>query len=127
MKKLLIAFASLIILSGCTQRIGDFTVASTKNMDLNNSDIFIADRVEGNDTKPIILFPLGIPSMKEATDQAIEKDRCAVGLSDVTITSGFFSFFVGAVWYDVEGNLIIDKAQPGCADWVYDPAKFSKK
>ncbi|MOA33810.1 hypothetical protein D3C78_1551390 [compost metagenome] len=48
-------------------------------------------------------------------DKAIEKDKCAVGLSDVVISNRNHSFFFGYYGIRVEGDLIIDAAQPGCA------------
>ena len=109
------AVAVVALLStGCSQRIADFTLASTKNVDLNNGDFVKGKRVTGEDTKIIILFPIGIPSVKEAADVAIEKDKCAVALTDVTADSEFFSFLVGYVKYKVEGNLVIDKSIAGC-------------
>lgn len=63
----------------------------------------------------MVLFPLGIPNVKTAVDQAIEKDRCAVGLSDLVITSLQQAFVVGRMGFRVEGNLIIDQNIDGCS------------
>ncbi|MCY1465836.1 hypothetical protein D9M71_840340 [compost metagenome] len=73
----------------------------------------------------MVLIPLGQPNVKEAIDRAVEKERCAVGLSNVVINQEFFSFFFGYVRYNVEGDLILDRAQPGCgsvASQYYQPA-----
>ena len=120
MKKITLAAVVLATLlsTGCAQRVADFTLASTKNVDLNNGDFVKGKRVTGEDSKPIILVPIGIPSIKEAADQAIEQDTCAVALSDVTADSEFFSFFFGYVKYKVEGDLVIDKSRPGCEKYV---------
>lgn len=112
-----IAIASTVLLSGCAQRIADFTLASTKNVELNNGEFITGKRVIGDDTKAIVIFPLGVPSIKEAADKAIEKDKCAVALTDVTADSEFFSFLVGYVKYEIEGNLVIDKSKKGCENW----------
>ncbi|ELJ8809462.1 hypothetical protein RUL24_000790 [Vibrio parahaemolyticus] len=119
MKKIIItmAVASSLLLSGCAQRVADFTLASTKNVELNDGDFVKGDRVTGEDSKPIIIFPLGIPSVKEASDQAIENDKCAVALTDVTADFEFFSFFFGFQKYKIEGDLVIDKSQKGCENW----------
>lgn len=116
MKKIALASALLATLftTGCAQRVADFTLASTKNVDLNNGQFIKGKRVEGEDTKVIILFPLGVPSIKEATDRAIEIDPCAVALTDVTADSEFFSFLFGYVKYRVEGDLVIDTSRAGC-------------
>ena len=42
-------------------------------------------RVTGEDSAAVVLFPTGIPNVKEAAARAIEKDKCAVALSDVVI------------------------------------------
>jgi len=109
------AIVSALILTGCSQRIADLTVASTKNFNLNSGQLVKGKRVTGVDTKAVILFPLGVPSVKEAADNAIEQDTCAVGLSDVAVDSEFFAFLVGYMKYKVEGDLILDKSRPGCS------------
>jgi hypothetical protein len=107
-----------LLSTGCAQRVADFTLASTKNVDLNNGDFVKGKRVTGEDSKAIVIFPLGIPSIKEAADEAIEQDTCAVALTDVTADSEFFSFFFGYIKYTVEGDLVIDKSRPGCENYV---------
>lgn len=115
MKKFaLAAILGAVFVSGCTVRVADMTVGSTKNYNLNSSKFVKGARVVGEDKYPVILFPLGIPNLKTAMDNAIEKDKCAVGLSDVVISHLNHSFLVGAVGVRAEGNLIIDASQPGC-------------
>ncbi|WGY45752.1 hypothetical protein [Vibrio sp. ABG19] len=119
MKKVMlsIAVAGSLLVTGCAQRVADFTLASTKNVELNGGEFVKGPRVSGEDSKPVVIFPLGVPSVKEAADKAIEKDRCAVGLTDVTADSKFFSFLFGFIAYEVEGDLLIDKSKPGCENW----------
>lgn len=52
--------------------------------------------------------------MKTAIDKAIEHDKCAVGLSNLVITQLNHSFIFGKIGVRAEGNLIIDRALPGC-------------
>ncbi|HQQ75341.1 MAG TPA: hypothetical protein PK031_09330, partial [Pseudomonadales bacterium] len=70
-------FIAVALLSGCSHRIGDFTVASTKNINIKDGHHRIDEnkRLRGNDTIHIIFFiPTGAyPDMKEAMDNAIEK------------------------------------------------------
>ncbi|HIF9199637.1 TPA: hypothetical protein ACX6S8_000654 [Photobacterium damselae] len=119
MKKIIsiLFVSSSLLLTGCAQRVADFTLASTKNVSLNNGHFVEGPRVTGEDQKAIFIIPLGVPSVKEATDNAIEQDKCAVGLTDVTADSEFFSFFVGYIKYKIEGNLLIDTSKPGCKNW----------
>ncbi|MDD2365495.1 MAG: hypothetical protein PHN84_04965 [Desulfuromonadaceae bacterium] len=95
---------------GCVQRITDFTIISSKNIDLSNGANFKRDgkRIEGEDSKPIILIPIGIPNAKEALDNAIQGVPGCVGLVDGVLESEYFSFFFGYVKYRVKGTCLID-------------------
>jgi len=120
-KNILMSLALLTIVTGCSTRIVDLTVASTKNMDLASNGLVTAGRVTGADTVPIIFnVPIGRIDMKEAIDNAIEKDSCGVGLADVVVSHEFFAFIFGYVEYNVEGNLIIDSGVNGCSKYA-DP------
>ncbi|MEI7815866.1 MAG: hypothetical protein WCI45_01625 [Desulfuromonadales bacterium] len=107
-------FCSVVLavscLSGCVTRITDFTVISSKNVDLSRGADFVKGevRVEGEDSKPIILFPIGIPNAKEALDQAIQGTPGYVALVDGVLEHEFFSFLVGYVKYRVKGTCLID-------------------
>lgn len=111
---ILLGLVALFSISGCTTRVADMTVASTKNADINSGAFIIGKRVYGRDTRPVVLVPLGMPSVKEAMDNAIEVDRCAVALTNVTVDEKIFSFLIGMVQYEVEGNLVIDSSVNGC-------------
>jgi hypothetical protein len=119
MKKIILTLAimSTIVLSGCSTRVADFTVVSTKNMNLNSGELVSGDRVEGSDGVPVVLFPLGRPNIKEATDHAIENDRCVVGLTDVVLDQFAFAFIIGYISFDIEGTQVVDKSLPGCENW----------
>lgn len=113
MRIILIALASVTLLSGCVHRIGDFTVASTKNMDIKRTlhRVDESERLVGKDTKHIILFiPTGTPNMKEAMDNAVEQRQGAVGLSNVTVKSGLWwiPYIYGQSSYEVEGNPVYE-------------------
>ncbi|WP_131864709.1 hypothetical protein [Biostraticola tofi] len=94
------------------------TVGSTKNYNINAAKFLKGPRVTGEDKYPVVLFPLGIPNMKTAMDGAIEKDKCAVGLSDVVVTQLNHAFIFGTFGYRAEGNLIIDKTLPNCENHI---------
>lgn len=116
MKKLLVAAlaVSTVTFTGCSIRMADMTVASTKNYNLNSNQFVKGQRVTGEDKVPVVLFPLGVPNFKTAIDRAIEKDRCAVALSDVVITQLNQAFLVGQIGYRIEGTQVIDRSQPEC-------------
>lgn len=115
MKKIAVVVIGALVLSGCAQRVADLTIASTKNYNLNGDKFVKGARVKGEDSKPVILVPLGMPNVKEAADLAIEQNKCAVALADVVVTQYNHSFFVGKVGVIVEGDLILDQTLPGCA------------
>jgi len=102
----------VVLLTACTTRLLDFTVVSSKNIDLSKADSFERgkSRVEGVDAAWIIIFvPTGIPNMKEAIDRALEKVPGAVALVDGVVSSKFLYFLLAAQSaYVVEGTPLID-------------------
>ena len=56
-------------LSSCSTRLIDFTVISSKNVTLRLPNDAKGPRTEGKDTK----YCYGMPNIKQATDNAIEK------------------------------------------------------
>lgn len=115
MKKLLVAIlGATFLLSGCTTRIADLTVGSTKNYNINSNKFVKGKRVSAEDTVPVIIVPAGIPNLKTAFDRAIEQDECAVALSDVVIYRLDHSFLLGSVGYRVEGTQVLDRNLPEC-------------
>jgi len=96
-------------LTGCVQRLTDFTIISSKNIDLSRGAEFErGQRIEGTDTVPIILVPVGIPNAKAAMDDAIEKVPGCVGLLDGVVEQEFFSFLFGYAKYRVKGTCLLD-------------------
>jgi hypothetical protein len=106
---------SLILINGCSQRLIDFKMISSKNVDLSQMSQFKRDsqRVEGVDKTHIIFFiPTGVPNAKEALDRAIESVPGAVALVDGVITHHFWwiPYIYGQSYYVVEGTPIINPA-----------------
>jgi len=71
-------FLAGVLSSSCTIRHGDFTVLSTKNVEISRVDLKQIDftrNVEGTDGRFSLLFiPFGAkPIMEEAVDSCIEK------------------------------------------------------
>ncbi|HEX4501882.1 MAG TPA: hypothetical protein VH187_12130 [Scandinavium sp.] len=114
MKKLMLIAAGVILLSGCTVRVADLTVASSKNYNLNSTKFVKGKRVTAEDSYPVILFPTGIPNVKTAIDRAIEQNRCAVGLTDMVVSQLNHAFIFGKIGVRVEGNLLLDRSVAGC-------------
>lgn len=118
MKKIasMVLAISLLFISGCAQRLGDFTVISTSNINLNSGEFVTGERIEGQDSVPIILFPIGIPNMESAVEDAVfsNKNNCIVGLENATLSHEYFSFLFGYAAYKVKGNAIYDTSRPNC-------------
>ncbi len=114
------AFALLTLslsfaLTGCTIRLGDFTMMSTKNVDLSRGANFERgpNRIEGRDTIHIILFiPCGRPNIKDAVDRAIQSTPGGVALMDVVWRQEgwWIPFTYGQISYVAEGTPLVDPA-----------------
>lgn len=104
----------LTLLSGCATRLTDFTVISSKNIELSRMGEYqrVSTRVKGTDTVHIIIFiPTGLyPNAKSALDKAIESQPGGIALVDGVITrKGFYiPFIYGRDWYEVEGTVLVD-------------------
>ncbi|GAB6046880.1 hypothetical protein JCM19379_07030 [Methyloparacoccus murrellii] len=112
MKKLTAAILAAALLPGCSQRVIDFTVLSTKNIDLSRSADLkrVQKRVKGEDIVPVVLLPFGIPNAKTAIDKAIESTPGAVALTDGVINQRITLFF-GITGFEVEGTPLVDPKQ----------------
>lgn len=110
MRNVVLTAASLLLLSGCVTRMTDFTVISTKNVQVPSSS---AQRVEAEDCVPVVLFPFGIPNLKTAIDRAIEKAGPQYdALIDGVVYSKNYSFLIGKICYTVEGTPISTRKAP---------------
>ena len=73
----------LFFLSGCTQRIGDLSLISTKNIELRETHVDPRQgrRVKGQDC--VFLF-FGVLNLEEAVDEALEKGNGNLMVDEVT-------------------------------------------
>jgi hypothetical protein len=102
-----------ILLSSCQTRITDFTIVSSKNIELSKFDSYERgkDRVTGEDHMYIILVvpTAGNITIKEAMDRAIESVPGCVALVDgVIYQEGLYVGLGGYSKYIVEGTPLID-------------------
>ncbi|MDA9556616.1 hypothetical protein N9R79_03815 [Vibrio sp.] len=116
-----------LLLAGCSNRIAEYSVVSTRNIDMKNENYLEGQRVVASDSSPVLLYPVGLPSIQEATNRAIDSDQCAVGLTNVTIDKEQFFFVFGYNAYHVEGNLLIDTRAEGCEFWPKSSHSVSVK
>lgn len=117
-------FLSGLFLTGCSTRMIDFTVISTKNIDWAKADSFKrgTSRVDGEDLIHLIIFiPTGVPNLKEAVDKAIESVPGAVALLDGVVTYKFWwiPYIYGQQSYIVEGTPLIDQKSFGALKSPY--------
>jgi hypothetical protein len=104
LKATVILFSFLIV--GCSTRIGDFTLMSTKNVEIGGKYKKLDQRYKGSDSKPIILgFPIGNPDLKQAVDNCIESGK-GVLITNAVIDFSFFTIFIyGQRTYTVTGDV----------------------
>jgi hypothetical protein len=115
MKKIgagLILFLLILSLS-CTHRLTDFTMISSKNIELSKMSQYTrgSSRITGEDTSFIIfIFPIGQANPKKALDRAIESIPGCVALLDGVLSSTVFMLppFFATFQYNVEGTCLID-------------------
>ena len=110
MRKIQILTIAMLLLFGCEQPIGHFTIISSKNVDLANLDIRPAQHepeVEGVDSKMIIVFWGSPASLEEAIDRAIEKGG-GTALVDASLYVKFWyiPYLVGQRQFRAEGKVI---------------------
>lgn len=111
--RLFLCLVCVQILSACSTRIVDYTVISTKNVDISAlSNYSRSDkRVTGTDTAHIILgIPTSQPNMKEAIDRAIETTPGSSVLVDgvVNLKHWQIPFIYGQISYVVEGTPLVN-------------------
>jgi hypothetical protein len=111
--KLMILSMTAIIFSSCSHRVLDFTLISSKNVDLSKGASFVRgkNRVEGKDKVHwIIIIPTGTVNIKEAIDRAIESTPGCVALLDGVIYTKFWwiPYIYGQQSATIEGTPLID-------------------
>lgn len=116
--------AAAVILSGCSQRIGDFTLISTKNVDIGGKYRKLEQRYTGEDVKMTILtIPIGVPDLKQAVDNCIEAGKGEL-LSNAVVESSFWTVILyGEMKYVVKGDVWVrasTSAVPDGSAELYD-------
>ncbi len=102
--------AAAIGVTGCTARIADFTVVSSRNT-LITEGRPTGPRTKGQDCVPVILIPIGQVSLKSAIDDAIDKAGPQFDtLRDAVVTFANRSFLFGELCYEVEATPISSRS-----------------
>jgi len=102
-----------LICSSCSHRVLDFTLISSKNVDMSKSSSFVRgkSRVAGKDmVHIIIIIPTGTINIKTALDRAIESTPGCVALLDGVIYTKFWwiPYIYGQSAATIEGLPLID-------------------
>jgi hypothetical protein len=93
-------------LVGCSQRIGDFTLISTKNVDIGGKYKKIDGRFSGDDSRGVFLgIPLGTPNLKTAVDNCIESGKGDL-ITNAVLDGSYWSVIIwGEQKYTVTGDV----------------------
>lgn len=111
MRSFLLCLLGVMLLwcSGCSSKLGDFTVLSSKNVNLADFSTYSGtggDRIVGEDVKTCILLFWNKPEIqpKEAVDDALNQAN-AYMLTDATLKSeGFWALLLAQDKYVAEGH-----------------------
>lgn len=105
-----LCLVGLVLTFGCTTRLADLTVVSTRNVTLEKVDLDSlpqARGVVGKDSKFMFLFiPLGIPHLEDAIDDALDKGNGDI-MTDAVLYSKVWSLLlIGENALEVKGNVV---------------------
>jgi hypothetical protein len=107
-KRIMMAVLAVIIttaaFTGCTRRIGDFTMVTTKNYE-TKAQYKMVGRMEGKSVKLIVLFPLGTPDLKDAVDDAIQAGSGVYLANAVIEQINWYALLIGQTGYIVTGDV----------------------
>jgi hypothetical protein len=98
------------VLSACSSRVGDLTLVSTKNIDLSDAhlDAKGGKRVKGEDCVIAVLglFPLGLPNLQGAVDDALNNGNGNVMVDQVSRVSEVYFVLASRRCIEVEGTVL---------------------
>jgi len=104
--------ALVFSLTSCSYRLGDFTILSTKNYNVDAKYKKVG-RFDGKDSVFVLFgIPFGQPNIENAVDEAIEKGK-GVYLTDVVLElkSGLFN-----MGYEVKGDVWVTASESDLSD-----------
>jgi hypothetical protein len=118
--KLLLFVFLIIALTGCAIREGDFTILSTKNVEISRVDLKRIDftrNMEGSDGRFWLFFiPFGAPPLlEEAADRALERGRGDFMTSAVVYRTAWHIILFGWESWTVKGD-VGNSLSKGAAD-----------
>ena len=108
MRNLLISLITIVLFTGCwNQRVGDFSVISSRNFDLNSDYVLLEKGVIGEDTQYIIIFiPTGQINIENAVDDALKRvDGDVMTNATIKLKGFWIPYIYGESRYIVEGDV----------------------
>ena len=108
MRNLLISLITIVLFAGCwNQRVGDFSVISSRNFDLNSDYVLLEKGVTGEDTQYIIIFiPTGQINIENAVDDALKRvDGDVMTNASIKLKGFWIPYIYGESRYVVEGDV----------------------
>lgn len=112
MKRILIIVFMIGLLGGCSTHLADFTMISNQNINVkkvNLDNVPQKHNVIGKSSKVIFLFvPLGIPTLHEAVDDALQKGNGDL-MTDVSVYQKGWWFLIGKMGLEVKGTVVNSK------------------
>lgn len=131
MKKLLLLTTIVILLSGCTQKVFDFAILSTKKIDFSKAQYLerSSQRVEGIDKVYIIIFiPTGQVDVEQAIDNAINKiPNCVALLDGALYTKSFWiPYIYGESSAIIKGTPLVLSEKSNDRTPIYGTIKMSE-
>jgi hypothetical protein len=117
------ALIFVLLMGGCTTRIGDFTIMSSKNIDLSRVGEFYrsATTVQGSDSVITVLFFFPVSSkttdLKTAMDNALSKIPGSQAIVDVRFSRRKLNFVLFQIeTFIVSGNVLFDPTLAGAPE-----------
>lgn len=111
MKKILL-LVCFLCLCGCRSHMTDITMISTKNIDLNKTNIDAAPtkkNVIGSDKAFVLVFiPLGFPTLQGAVNDALKNGGGDL-ITNASIYRTDWWFIVGQIGIEVTGDVVNTK------------------
>lgn len=109
----MLAIGLLALCTGCTNRLTDFTLISSKNIDVAalGKATRGSQRVSGKDVGQIVLFfPVSAPNIKNAMDKSLQQYPGSVALVDGVVyqQSWYIPCIYGQTNYIVEGTPLLE-------------------
>ncbi len=106
---LVLLSATMIFLTGCSCRVADMSIITTKNINLNEVNLDKLPQrknVVGKDSNLWVTFiPFGYPQLEDAVDDALNKGNGDV-MIDAVIHSTSWWFLLGQDTISVKGTVV---------------------